>query len=914
MIFSNTMLMKKYILLSALLMITIRIDAQQSIGVNTITPHPNASLDINGVNKGILIPRGDVSSRTILNANTAKGLMMYDTLTNLMWVHNGNGLSSGWQSLSTGTNHWSLNGATGTEIANTNTGGFWSANASEVTVNPGPLSPPVSGAGTRMMWMPQKSAIRIGTVNNTNWDADSIGTWSTGIGYNVRAKGLFSLAMGVHTSASGLTSTSLGYNTKASGENSIAMGSVTTASGANTTSLGFKTYARSYGSVSLGRFNDRILTSDSTTWIASDPLLILGNGTSDAAPHNTLVIYKNGNLISKNQALINFDPGALPLPVTGPGTRMMWLPQKSAFRVGSIDNNYWNADSIGTWSTGIGYNTRAKGSFSFSTGYASYASGITSTAMGYDTKATGENSIATGSGSMATGYASTSTGSSTKASGIASMAMGSSTKAKGDNSSSIGAATTAVGTNSISLGFNTNARSYSSIALGRFNDSISIANSLSWINTDPLLIVGNGTSLNDLHNAMVIYKNGNMVLKNPVTVLSNPGTLPLPVSGSGTRMMWLPEKGAFRVGTSTGTQWNAENIGTWSFASGRNTNAFGINSTSMGYGTIASGDYATAIGTSCIASGNYSVALGRKSLAFGGFSTAMGDTTIASGEWSTAMGFQTKADGIGATAMGTYTVANGDGSCAFGNGALALGTNSVAMGGSTVANGFHSTAFGYFTRSSGAFATSTGLANIAKGYSSTVIGMYNDSMLTINQNIVDPISPLFIIGNGSAAQRTNAMVVRKDGHVGIGTNSPGTFLHIDAGSSLTDGIIVEGLQNNSAEVLDLGSGTRMTFFTGKAAFRAGGVTGIQWNDINSGSHSAAFGFNTIASGDLTTAFGESTIASGNGSIAMGHDTKATGARSIATGISSKASGSASISGGNSTMAKGDNSFSAGNAT
>jgi len=64
-----------------------------SINADGSLPHPNAMLDIKGINKGLLIPRGDAASRAALNANTAKGLMIYDTTTNTIWMHNGNGLA-----------------------------------------------------------------------------------------------------------------------------------------------------------------------------------------------------------------------------------------------------------------------------------------------------------------------------------------------------------------------------------------------------------------------------------------------------------------------------------------------------------------------------------------------------------------------------------------------------------------------------------------------------------------------------------------------------------------------------------------------------------------------------------------------------------------------------------------------------
>src|SRR4029078_11642510 len=131
MLFFNIMPMKKYLLLLACSWISI-LEITAQVGIGTTNPHPNAILDIKGINKGLLIPRGDVAMRNALNANTAKGLLMYDTTANLIWLHIGNGSASGWQSLSVGTNFWKLTGALGTEITNTNTGGLWSANATTV--------------------------------------------------------------------------------------------------------------------------------------------------------------------------------------------------------------------------------------------------------------------------------------------------------------------------------------------------------------------------------------------------------------------------------------------------------------------------------------------------------------------------------------------------------------------------------------------------------------------------------------------------------------------------------------------------------------------------------------------------------------------------------------------------------------
>ncbi|MBL7747066.1 MAG: hypothetical protein JNM19_06535 [Chitinophagaceae bacterium] len=192
-----------------------------------------------------------------------------------------------------------------------------------------------------------------------------------------------------------------------------------------------------------------------------------------------------------------------------------------------------------------------------------------------------------------------------------------------------------------------------------------------------------------------------------------------PVSGTGRRMMWYPDKAAFRVGYASGTSWNKENTGTYSFAAGENTIANGLNSVALGRETFAGAQSSTAMGIGTTASGN--------------FSTATGSNTTASGWYSTAMGRRTVAAASNSTTIGTST--------------------------------------------------------ISFGYSGTAIGMYNDSILALPQEAVTPTTPLFIIGNGDDENvRSNAMIVRKDGNVGIGTDNPNTdaLLHI---SSTNKGVL-----------------------------------------------------------------------------------------------------------------------------
>jgi len=90
-----------------------------------------------------------------------------------------------------------------------------------------------------------------------------------------------------------------------------------------------------------------------------------------------------------------------------------------------------------------------------------------------------------------------------------------------------------------------------------------------------------------------------------------------------------------------------------------------------------------------------------------------------------------------------------------------------------------------------------------------------------------------------------------------------------------------------------GAGTRMMWYAGKAAFRAGYVSSTNWDDSNIGAYSAAFGYNPKASGSYSTALGYSTTASGTYSTALGNGTTASGASSTALGLGTVATSTAS---------------------
>jgi hypothetical protein len=200
-----------------------------------------------------------------------------------------------------------------------------------------------------------------------------------------------------------------------------------------------------------------------------------------------------------------------------------------------------------------------------------------------------------------------------------------------------------------------------------------------------------------------------------------------PISGAGTRFMWIPLKKAFRVGSVSGTQWDNSNIGLNSVAMGYSTIANKDYATAMGYQTTASGLGSTAMGRSTVASGICSVAMGRYTKASNDYATAMGRNTTASGIYSTAMGYGTKASEWYSTAMGRNTIASGHCSTAIGSETTAKGESSVTMGYGTIAYGDGSLAIGVNTTTSGDGSFAMGWKTFAHGDYSTAMGVGSES-------------------------------------------------------------------------------------------------------------------------------------------------------------------------------------------
>lgn len=116
---------------------------------------------------------------------------------------------------------------------------------------------PMTGGGTRVMWYPRKAAFRGGTLDGiytTYWNDASIGNYSFAYGYNTRASGIASVAMGERVQAIGNYTAVFGSQCVANSGATYAFvaGQGCTANGISTIALGRGNVASGFASSAIG--------------------------------------------------------------------------------------------------------------------------------------------------------------------------------------------------------------------------------------------------------------------------------------------------------------------------------------------------------------------------------------------------------------------------------------------------------------------------------------------------------------------------------------------------------------------------------------------------------------------------------------------------------------------------------------
>lgn len=96
--------------------------------------------------------------------------------------------------------------------------------------------------------------------------------------------------------ATGDFSVAIGSGNSAQEKGSVAMGVGTITSGQVSFTLGGNIEAESTGEVVIGAYNITSPTYNSSSWVLTDPLFVVANGTSDLLRSNALTILKNGKV------------------------------------------------------------------------------------------------------------------------------------------------------------------------------------------------------------------------------------------------------------------------------------------------------------------------------------------------------------------------------------------------------------------------------------------------------------------------------------------------------------------------------------------------------------------------------------------------------------------------------------------
>jgi len=676
----------------------------------------------------------------------------------------------------------------------------------------------------RFFFDKSKGAFRAGMVDNNLWDSSNIGMFSAAFGEYTLASGEGSMAWGGDSAASGTFSTAWGAGARAEGDYATAWGAATAYANFSTSWGGFNStdgnYSTAWGlgvhadaayETAFGVYNTVVSPNSATGWNAADRLLVIGNGTSGSARSNALTIYKNGTMNINDAYSMPITDGVSGQALTTDGAgNISWITpitttvlqdtdtdtkiqvEESAdddiirFDMAGTEYFRMNTGRLETVNTGgsviIGKNAglsddltgrnsvyvgtnagkeNVRGHSNVAVGLNAYASDTD----GFDNVAIGTNAL---TASIGSGYnvAIGKEALSTLVSGTHNVAIGTEALKGNDGGANVAigqwAGRNNTGYKNIFIGHgagdssgNVSNRLFIDMApssfpliygefdneLLRINGTLDIKGAYQFPTVDgtagqALTTDGSGNVTWATQNDTGAFEVLTGVVQSNTTVDNATddfvfGSTQLDLSGSASlnkRFFFDKSKGAFRAGYTTLNYWDEANIGNYSFA----------------------------VGEDAKASGTASVAWGKFTTASNTRSTAWGYGTNSTAESSTSWGYQTKATADIATAWGQASEATGS----------------------------HATAWGIYTDATGTNSTSWGDNTLAASYSETVLGAYNTTYTPISSTTWNTSDRLFVIGNGtSTANRSNALTLKKNGDLGLGTDNPTAKLDIRPGDN-----------------------------------------------------------------------------------------------------------------------------------
>jgi hypothetical protein len=207
-----------------------------------------------------------------------------------------------------------------------------------------------------------------------------------------------------------------------------------------------------------------------------------------------------------------------------------------------------------------------------------------------------------------------------------------------------------------------------------------------------------------------------------------------PTAGAGTRLMWIPEKAAFRCGAVTGTQFDDGNIGLNSIAMGNDSKASGSSALALGQQSEATAANAYAIGDNNRVTADNACAIGTGNNLTAVSAYIYGVSNTVSGYGSTAIGSGNEVSGTNCTVLGSANILDGETGTAVGSGSAVTGSYGVVIGYGVVFTGADygisigsNNSIGDEGGGYGAYSVGIGSVNIVLGNYATCIGYTNRS-------------------------------------------------------------------------------------------------------------------------------------------------------------------------------------------
>lgn len=358
---------------------------------------------------------------------------------------------------------------------------------------------------------------------------------------------------------------------------------------------------------------------------------------------------------------------------------------------------------------------------------------------------------------------------------------------------------------------------------------------------------------------------------------------PTPIYGTGSRMMWIPSKAAFRAGYDSAGGWNDDNIGNYSIAGGSTNIAKGNYSNAFGNSNKVYAVSGTAFGSSNTLNTEpinggavYGFAVGISNIIGDGVTSGGGNTGIGLGQQNYIYGFggcvgigignNLSVTANGSVAIGQGNTLNGLAQYGVGNGSI-LGVDAAAavfLGNATI-TGVGGASVGATNQIDSSYGLVVGnVCTIGVGADYAVsIGSYNvnsTSEKTITLGSYLTASGLSAICIGTNAGTIGEMEASGYGSIVLGYNISGgaTVKATNDFSFAGGGTIEEG-----STLLSSGAGSFVYGFAGNADTSTAGTLSA------SGTLGVAIGWNVISEGDYNFCYGHSFTESTASSFNLG---------------------------------------------